>query len=62
MKQFGNLKKQVDGTTSKEGLIEKAGMQLTDDELGMVSGGYPLPRVVKCDMCNNNGLFGDPCP
>ncbi len=42
MKLIGNLKKQVEETTSKEEakeVIEKAGMELTDEELDKVSGG-----------------------
>lgn len=42
MKLIGNLKNQVDNAKSKEeakGLIEKAGMSLTADELDMVTGG-----------------------
>ena len=42
MKLMGNLKKQVDGTDTKDGknsAFKKSGMILTDDELGMVSGG-----------------------
>ena len=41
MKLIGNLKKQVENESTKEGrkkLIEKAGMKLTDDELEMVAG------------------------
>ena len=42
MKLIGNLKKQVEETSSKDearSLIEKAGMALTDDELDQVAGG-----------------------
>lgn len=42
MKLIGNLKKQVEETTSKEEakeVIEKAGMELTDEELDQVAGG-----------------------
>ena len=42
MKLTGDLKKQVEKAESKEekkGLIENAGMLLTDDELEQVSGG-----------------------
>lgn len=42
MKLIGNLKNQVEKANSKEeakGIIEKAGMQLTEDELNMVVGG-----------------------
>ena len=44
MKLIGNLKKQVEETNSKEEakeIIEKAGMQLTDEELDNVAGGKP---------------------
>ena len=43
MKLIGNLKKQVEETTSKEEakeVIEKAGMELTDEELDQVAGGF----------------------
>ncbi len=43
MKLIGNLKKQVEETTSKEEakeVIEKAGMELTDEELNQVAGGF----------------------
>ncbi len=48
MKLVGELKKQVEETNSKEEakeVIEKAGMQLTDEELDNVTGGSPLPVV-----------------
>lgn len=41
MKLIGNLKNQVEKANSKEEakeIIEKAGMQLTEDELNMVAG------------------------
>ena len=43
MKLIGNLKKQVEETKNKEEakeVIEKAGMELTDEELDQVAGGY----------------------
>ena len=45
MKLTGNLKKQVENESTKEGrkkLIEKAGMKLTDDELDKVAGGTQI--------------------
>ena len=42
MKLIGNLKKQVEETKNKEEakeVIEKAGMELTDEELDQVTGG-----------------------
>ena len=42
MKLIGNLKKQVEETKNKEEakeVIEKAGMELTDEELDKVAGG-----------------------
>ena len=42
MKLVGNLKKQVEETKNKEEakeVIEKAGMELTDEELDQVTGG-----------------------
>ncbi|MCR5649655.1 MAG: hypothetical protein K6F86_00560 [Lachnospiraceae bacterium] len=43
MKLTGNLKRQVENESTKEGrkkLIEKAGMKLTDEELDKVAGGW----------------------
>ena len=45
MKLIGNLKKQVEETKNKKEakeVIEKAGMELTDEELDQVAGGVPL--------------------
>ena len=45
MKLVGELKKQVEETKNKEEakeVIEKAGMQLTDEELDHVAGGSDL--------------------
>ncbi|MBR4329094.1 MAG: bacteriocin [Candidatus Riflebacteria bacterium] len=42
MRLIGNLKKQVEETKNKEEakeVIEKAGMELTDEELNQVAGG-----------------------
>ncbi len=42
MKFFDNKKKQTDNSieiSEKKNRLEKAGMQLTDDELNMVAGG-----------------------
>ena len=47
MKLIGELKKQVESTSTKEeakDVIANAGMELTDDELDQVAGGYPLKR------------------
>ena len=47
MKLVGELKKKVEETKNKEEakeVIEKAGMELTDDELNNITGGYlPFP-------------------
>ena len=54
MKLVGNLKKQVEETKSKEEakeLIEKAGMQLTEDELDNVTGG----GIVAFGACGEGG-------
>ncbi len=59
MKLIGNLKEQVGKANDKEearGLIRKAGMLLTDDELNMVAGGQSeaIPdgeRSVICYKC-----------
>ena len=62
MKLIGNLKKQVEETKNKEEakeVIEKAGMQLTDDELDMISGGQARFECSECGeplylgMCKN---------
>ena len=62
MKLVGDLKKQVDETKNKEEakeLIENAGMELTDDELNNVTGGFNFivsgasgGRIKPCD-CGN---------
>ena len=57
MKLIGNLKKQVENESTKEGrkkLIEKAGMKLTDDELEMVAGGG-APRSGPGDGTGQDG-------
>ena len=57
MKLIGNLKKQVDETTSKEEakeVIEKAGMELTDEELDQVAGGINQNLV---HDFKGNGVF-----
>ncbi|MBR4328946.1 MAG: bacteriocin [Candidatus Riflebacteria bacterium] len=49
MKLIGNLKKQVEETKNKEEakeVIEKAGMELTDEELDQVTGGISTSRSV----------------
>ena len=48
MKLIGNLKKQVEETKNKEEakeVIEKAGMELTDEELDQVAAGGGQFRV-----------------
>ena len=45
MKLIGELKEKVDKTESKEEskkVIEEAGMELTDEEMDDVAGGYAL--------------------
>ncbi|MCR5791052.1 MAG: hypothetical protein K6G83_14315 [Lachnospiraceae bacterium] len=52
MKLTGDLKKQVESESTREGIreiIKKAGMLLTDEELDQVAGG----KRVKC---GNDGL------
>ncbi len=68
MKLTGNLKKQVVKAGNKEearGLIKKAGMLLTDDELNMVAGGqgerWPDPPIL-CEDCGAALEFGVFCP
>ena len=66
MKLIGNLKKQVEETKNKEEakeVIEKAGMELTDEELDQVAGGWALSgRICYCDQCHkNSGPEGAVC-
>ncbi len=56
MELIGNLKDKVLKAQSKEearGLIEKAGMKLTDDELDMVAGGRGVTDI------NGNEHWGE---
>ena len=60
MKLVGDLKKQVENSTSLEEsreLIEKAGVSLTDDELEKVAGGLVrlLPGDQRKTYGNQNG-------
>ena len=64
MKLIGNLKNQVEKANSKEeakGIIEKAGMQLTADELEMVTGGS---SIAPAERSSGGGRLpsGDPGP
>ena len=67
MKLIGNLKKQVEETKNKEEakeVIEKAGMELTDEELDQVAGGGDLSSSGKyyCNQCRKNrGPLGGIC-
>ena len=57
MKLIGNLKKQVEETTNKEEakeVIEKAGMELTDEELEKVAGGCDGYNYDFCEWSPNN--------
>ena len=57
MKLVGNLKKQVEETTNKEEakeVIEKAGMELTDEELDKVAGGGDGYNYDFCEWGPNN--------
>ena len=76
MKLRGELKKQVEASSSKEearDAIAKAGMVLTDDELDQVAGGlaeeewlleyWKKPRSLSiyiCENCNVQALEGSP--
>ena len=69
MKLIGELKKQVESTATKEeakDVIANAGMELTDDELEMVTGGgigNSVPKgILKC-LCDNRyvGISGYDC-
>ena len=56
MELMGNLKDKVSKAQNKEearGLIEKAGMKLTDDELDMVAGGQMLPEFLQGEKDRN---------
>lgn len=67
MKLIGNLKNQVENAKSKEeakGVIEKAGMSLTADELEMVTGGMSAPagrQWYNSDATGYTGQIGDSC-
>ena len=67
MKLIGDLKKQVEKTNTKEEakeVIEKAGMQLTDDELDCITGGEgEHPELGYCHCSNGKpGPYGQVCP
>ena len=68
MKLIGNLKKRVDQATDiaeKKSLIEKAGMQLTDDEMEQVAGGANFFSYEKnCPFCEKIAKvkMGESCP
>ena len=52
MKLIGNLKSKVDKAQNKEEakrFISEAGMELTTDELEVVTGGTGIPKVYGCD-------------
>ena len=56
MKLVGNLKKQVEETKTKEEakeVIEKAGMELTDEELDNVTGGQEPLAPIPEGLSNN---------
>ena len=69
MKLIGNLKKQVEETKNKEEakeVIEKAGMELTDDELDQVAGGRSGAGTLGfeklyCDRCGKEGPRNRSC-
>ncbi len=61
MKLIGNLKDQVETANSKEEakeIIEKAGMELTDEELDMVSGGAEEGNIQTMYIEFRDGLDG----
>ena len=75
MKLIGKLKKRVEETNSKEeakNIIEKAGMELTDDELNQVTGGETNGGGTGEDItngmnkgvcvCGNQGEIDHTCP
>ena len=57
MKLTGILKDKVDKAETmeaKKDIIAEAGMELTDDELEGVAGGYARPEsYIKCPKCRN---------
>ncbi len=57
MKLIGDLKKKVEESTSREAAkaaIEDAGMELTDEELEKVAGGYGKQKVMAdCYYCGS---------
>ena len=56
MKLIGNLKDQVEKANSKEeakGIIEKAGMELTEEEVEMVAGGISIHPGARHDYDAN---------
>lgn len=58
MKLTGHLKKQVEQAEGKEearSLIEKAGMELTDEELDAVTGGYIPPIIFNAGDTKKSG-------
>ncbi len=60
MKLIGNLKKQVEETKNKEEakeVIEKAGMELTDEELDLVAGGFNPFLDKKCELCGSEYTY-----
>ena len=64
MKLIGDLKKKVDEANTKEEakeLIANVGMELTEEEMDAVSGGFAvIPDVnVKCSKCGHP-YKGDP--
>ncbi len=66
MKLIGNLKKQVEETKNKEEakeVIEKAGMELTDEELDQVAGGRMAHNEkYYCYKCKQNSShYGQQC-
>ena len=61
MKLVGKLKKQVEETKNKEEakeVIEKAGMQLTDDDLDNVTGGGKVGAAGKAGKVGAAGKAG----
>ena len=63
MKLVGDLKKQVEETTTKEEakeVIEKAGMELTDEELDCVTGGEDINGQCSKGGVHQKGIKYDP--
>ena len=63
MKLIGDLKKKVDEANTKEEakeLIANAGMELTEEEMDAVSGGFTFGHAYVCPKCGHDIISGNP--